>query len=151
MVRCMLHLLPSGPPAAWLCCSQGVQAPAEYSPLQHERCPVQLTAVRSPSWAQESLVTCLAPVLSRRQLSEVTEQHEGYARHLRERMMRERDEAIDRERGSAQERLREAAERQAGDAAACTARPPSGLPTPANCGLGALGTGALWACPKTAS
>ncbi len=51
-------------------------------------------------------------MLCRRQLNEVTEQHEGYARQLRERMIRERDEAIDRERGSVQERLREAAERQ---------------------------------------
>ena len=59
-------------------------------------------------------MSCLAPMLCRRQLNEVTEQHEGYARQLRERMMRERDEAIDRERGSAQERLREAAERQVG-------------------------------------
>ena len=80
----------------------------------------------------------------------MTEQHEGYARQLRERMMRERDEAIDRERGSAQERLREAAERHVEYSTACSAWPQQVLLMPGTCSLGLLGTGALRAWPQKA-
>ena len=50
-------------------------------------------------------------VLCRQQLDELTQQHEGYARQLRDRLLREQDLAVEKERQAAQDRLREAAER----------------------------------------
>lgn len=49
----------------------------------------------------------------RLQLDDLTKQHEGYARQLRDRLLREQDVAVEKERQAAQDRLREAAERYA--------------------------------------
>ena len=49
--------------------------------------------------------------MCRQQLDDLTQQHEGYARQLRDRLLREQDLAVEKERQAAQDRLREAAER----------------------------------------
>ena len=49
--------------------------------------------------------------MCRLQLDDLTSQHEGYARQLRDRLLREQDLAVEKERAAAQDRLREAAER----------------------------------------